>query len=195
MNVWAEGNSGAGEFMKASSFIDYASAQHEVTPRNAEAAARPVCATRARSAISSPDVKLAASGSEQMLNDSGLALKMRPPVSESIPLPAFPTTPKSSPRRSLDGEMRVSNRPSSGVTATRSFNARQPSVGELLHAQGCCLPCRFQRQAGGCQKGAKCLYCHHCAHEDWSLSKTVKYFRAHICEYQACYGPWLESLP
>eukprot|EP00928_Gymnodinium_smaydae_P073246 TRINITY_DN5648_c0_g1_i1.p1 TRINITY_DN5648_c0_g1~~TRINITY_DN5648_c0_g1_i1.p1 ORF type:complete len:194 (+),score=19.32 TRINITY_DN5648_c0_g1_i1:106-687(+) len=193
MNVWAEGNSGAGEFMKASSFIDYASAQHEVTPRNAEAAARPVCDTCARSEGSSLDGELATFGSAHMLCGSSLALRIPPP--ESVPLPGFSIPVESSPRRSSDGEMSVSNRPSAGVPHTQSSIAGQPSVGALLHAHGRCLPCRFQRQAGGCQKGAKCLYCHHCAHEDWSLSKTVKYFRAHICEYQACYGPWLESLP
>eukprot|EP00928_Gymnodinium_smaydae_P094965 TRINITY_DN8077_c0_g1_i2.p1 TRINITY_DN8077_c0_g1~~TRINITY_DN8077_c0_g1_i2.p1 ORF type:complete len:232 (+),score=15.18 TRINITY_DN8077_c0_g1_i2:101-697(+) len=190
----AEGSAGIGGFMRSSSIIDYASARHGAAPWNAEAAARPSCATRVRSAVSRLDTKVATSGSEQMLGGSGRPLKMQPPLPESIPMPAFPITPESSPRRSSDGGMSVSHRAPAGVPPTRSFVARQPSVGELLHAQGRCLPCRFQRQAGGCQKGAKCFYCHHHSHGEWSMSKTVKHFRGHICEYRATYEPWLESM-
>eukprot|EP00928_Gymnodinium_smaydae_P094967 TRINITY_DN8077_c0_g1_i4.p1 TRINITY_DN8077_c0_g1~~TRINITY_DN8077_c0_g1_i4.p1 ORF type:complete len:232 (+),score=7.84 TRINITY_DN8077_c0_g1_i4:101-697(+) len=190
----ADGNAGTGEFMRASSIIDYASARHGATPWTAEAAARPICATRARSAVSRSDEVIATSGSEQMMSGSGLAWKIRPPLPESIPMPAFPITPESSPRGSSDGETSVSHGPPAGVPPTRSFVARQPSVGELLHAQGRCLPCRFQRQAGGCQKGANCFYCHHHSHAEWSMSKTVKHFRGHICEYRATYEPWLESM-
>eukprot|EP00928_Gymnodinium_smaydae_P079673 TRINITY_DN6353_c0_g1_i2.p1 TRINITY_DN6353_c0_g1~~TRINITY_DN6353_c0_g1_i2.p1 ORF type:complete len:198 (+),score=17.48 TRINITY_DN6353_c0_g1_i2:79-594(+) len=131
-------------------------------------------------------------GSSPGRSPDGLALQM--PPCESIPMPAFQTPEWSSPRQMPGGEMSMSSRPSVDVAPPRSFISGIPSVGALLHAQGRCLPCRFHKQTGLCQKGAKCIYCHHHAHDEWSQSKTMKYFRAHIWEYRAYYGPWLESI-
>eukprot|EP00928_Gymnodinium_smaydae_P070537 TRINITY_DN54349_c0_g1_i1.p1 TRINITY_DN54349_c0_g1~~TRINITY_DN54349_c0_g1_i1.p1 ORF type:complete len:209 (+),score=20.50 TRINITY_DN54349_c0_g1_i1:32-658(+) len=70
----------------------------------------------------------------------------------------------------------------------------QPSLGSALHANGRCLPCRFHMQAGGCLKGASCIYCHH-GHDEWSSSKTVKHFRKHIAEYRAYYYGGTDPTP
>jgi len=42
---------------------------------------------------------------------------------------------------------------------------RRSSHGDLLHAQGLCMPCQFMRSRRGCLDGADCIHCHY-PHEE-----------------------------
>eukprot|EP00928_Gymnodinium_smaydae_P016066 TRINITY_DN15993_c0_g1_i6.p1 TRINITY_DN15993_c0_g1~~TRINITY_DN15993_c0_g1_i6.p1 ORF type:complete len:195 (-),score=17.75 TRINITY_DN15993_c0_g1_i6:415-999(-) len=121
-------------------------------------------------------------------------LSVLSPPPHSVPMPEFSSKEGDGAQRAPDEEVDAPASSSADNVAPNFNEAMQPSVGSALHASGRCLPCRFYKQADGCIKGAHCNYCHH-AHADWSRSKTVKYFRKHIHEYQAYYYGLTEPTP
>eukprot|EP00928_Gymnodinium_smaydae_P091023 TRINITY_DN7471_c1_g4_i2.p1 TRINITY_DN7471_c1_g4~~TRINITY_DN7471_c1_g4_i2.p1 ORF type:complete len:182 (+),score=6.56 TRINITY_DN7471_c1_g4_i2:144-689(+) len=158
-------------------------------PRKNAARAPPVGAMLASSEVDQEPTM--SRNREQIQRGSGHASRIPPP--ELVPMPVFKGASGSSSSAEPDEQISASTSSSAGAPATRSSYFGHPSRGALLHAQGCCLPCRYHKHPDGCKVGVDCKYCHH-AHDEWSLSKTVRYFRTNIAGYRAYYEPLLDDI-
>eukprot|EP00928_Gymnodinium_smaydae_P095705 TRINITY_DN8281_c0_g2_i1.p2 TRINITY_DN8281_c0_g2~~TRINITY_DN8281_c0_g2_i1.p2 ORF type:complete len:128 (+),score=8.80 TRINITY_DN8281_c0_g2_i1:89-472(+) len=115
------------------------------------------------------------------------------PPPECLPMPRFQSGAGRARERGSDETLVASSSTTASPPAEGSSSAWPPGLLAALHYGGRCLPCKFLNQAGGCKCGVNCKYCHY-PHHGWSSARTHKYFRKHVDEYHARYGPRAREL-
>lgn len=78
--------------------------------------------------------------------------------------------------------------PALGPAPDLALIAQLPSVGSVLHAQGCCRPCGWFWKPQGCKNGRECGHCHLCPSGEIQARKKEK-IAAAKCRFSAPTSP------